>query len=150
MGGACGDWIRANALAPRSGCNSCRDAMKYAQNWVGSLSPSSRNSHVTRRGLFGIHSLSKVVLPNPAGAAIKVSFLSSPWVRRSTNLGRKTRSFRGWGIYSFVLRSSTIGPVLDRNSDLNGSPTKRRAKLRVGKPLERARWYWVITIIIAQ
>ena len=90
--------------------------MKYVQNLTGSLSPSSSESHVTQCGLCGIHSLNQGYFPNPAGAAIKVSFLSSP----SSELNqarRETKFFHGRGMNSFVFRSSTIGtPIVKVNA----------------------------------
>jgi hypothetical protein len=108
IGGAWGDCRREKPPSPNFSRSLCRDLMKYAQNLTGSLSSSSSESQVTQRGLCGIHSLSKVVFPNPAGAAIRVSFLSNPASKRSIKRGRETRFFRGRGMNNFVLRSSNI------------------------------------------
>src|SRR6266536_2492494 len=47
-------------------------------------------------------SLTSVVLPKPAGAAISVSLPLSPALKRSNRRGRATRSARAGGAYSLV------------------------------------------------
>src|SRR5215216_6320257 len=108
IGRLCGDCRRTSAPAPRSGRSCWRDVIKYDQNWIGSLSPSSSENQVTQRGLFGIHSLSNVVLPNPAGAAMRVIFRSRPAFKHSINRGRETIFDRGRGVNNLVLRISTM------------------------------------------
>jgi hypothetical protein len=78
----------------------------------GSLSPPSSDSQATAP--WGepdtcrpwIHSANRVVLPKPAGAEIRVSLRCSPWLRRSTRRGRRTRLRRRGGMWSFVVRSA--------------------------------------------
>src|SRR5512136_2904198 len=73
---------------------------------MGSLSPSSSDSHATGCLQSVIHSLTSVVLPKPAGAEIsvipaarcKLSFIRSINRRRETTLGR------GGGTYSLVAK----------------------------------------------
>ena len=71
--GATGVPISARAFRPISASNICKAAIKYAQKRMGSLSPSSNETQVTQRSLCGIHSLSSVVFPYPAGAEMRVS-----------------------------------------------------------------------------
>ena len=51
------------------------------------------------------HSLSRVVLPKPAGAETRVSLRCSPASSRPIRRGRGTHSDRAGGIYSLVLKS---------------------------------------------
>ena len=51
------------------------------------------------------HSLSRVVLPKPAGAETRVSLRCSPASSRSIRRGRGTHSDRAGGVYSLVLKS---------------------------------------------
>lgn len=137
-GDAWGDRRRARALLPRSTRSPCRDVMKYAQNWVGSLSLSSRDSQVTQRGLTGIYSLSKVVFPKPAGAAIRVSFRPNPEFKRSVRRGRDTSSARWRGMKSFVRRSSVISPSWSGCRFYPYCHTTKVTELIMGKHFDRA------------
>src|SRR5437868_13530408 len=74
---------------------------------MGSFSPSSSDSHAVRalgRSIPSTHSLTSVVLPKPAGAAMRVSLRCRPALSRSSKRGRLTTSGRSGGRYSFVAR----------------------------------------------
>ena len=64
---------------------------------------------VHRQGAAASHSVSSVVLPNPAGADTSVSADSAPRLRRSLSLGRATRARRRLGTWSLV---SSSGPAM--------------------------------------
>src|SRR5262249_39287673 len=78
--------------------------MKYDQKRVGSLSPSSRETHATQRGLCGIQALSSVVLPKPAGAEMSVSRRVTPAFKRSSKRGRGTNCEQAGGRDNLVVR----------------------------------------------
>ena len=72
----CDDCSSEIAVAPTAGATVCNAATTYDQNTVGSLSCSSSDSHAVERrppSESPNHSLSSVVLPNPAGADTSVS-----------------------------------------------------------------------------
>ena len=69
-----------------------------------SLSPSSSDSQAAGRRLLAIHSAASVVLPNPAGAEMRVSLDSCPSFKRSIKRGRSTTRDPGEGTNSFVAR----------------------------------------------
>ena len=64
---------------------------------------------VRRPAAAASHSVSSVVLPNPAGADTSVSADSAPRLRRSLSLGRATRPRRRLGTWSLV---SSSGPAM--------------------------------------
>src|SRR3990172_9512081 len=82
---------------------------------AGSLSASSSDNQATELphtcsggqclGL-AIHSLSRVVLPKPAGAEMRVNLRPKerPSFNRSIRRGRRTIFGRGGGIYNFVAK----------------------------------------------
>ncbi len=59
--------------------------------------------HTTGVPFCAIQALSRVVLPNPAGAEMTVSLRSNPWSRRASSAGRWTISRAGRGMNSLVL-----------------------------------------------
>ena len=86
--------------------------MKYVRKRTGSLSPSSRESQVTGTAPRLAHSLTRVVLPNPAGAETSVKLPLIPPASRSSRRGRGTRSGRGGGRYSLVVRREVLTVVI--------------------------------------
>lgn len=82
----------------------CKALMRYVRKRRGSPSPSSSDSHATGRPHPAPHSLIKVVLPKPAGEAMRVSLQCSPSFSRAIKRGRWTACGRGGGTYSLVRR----------------------------------------------
>src|SRR5918999_3635080 len=78
---------------------------------MGSLSPSSSDTQPPRRppALRSFdHSLSRVVLPNPAGAEMRVSFRPDSCSSFSVNRGRETSFGRATGGRSLVDTSESM------------------------------------------
>lgn len=97
--------------------------MTYAQNVAGSLSVASSDSQPGDWGPSGlaVHSARRLVLPDPAGAEIKVSLA---WVARcslSTSRGRVTGPARSRGTCSFVPSSGLTGRVDRPVSGISGA-----------------------------
>src|SRR5579863_1050503 len=111
--GAC---RRASASSPTPGAAVRSAAITYVQKDAGSLSPRSSDNHAASRSPAGVagpaasHSLSSVVLPNPAGAETRTSLDAAPRSSRSLSRGRGTRPRRDPGTYNFVL-SRAAGPA---------------------------------------
>src|SRR5512139_3245032 len=80
--------------------------MKYVRKRLRSLSPPSSDNHATGLPQLAIHSLTRVVLPKPAGAEMSVSLPSSPSFIRSIRRGRGTRFLRTGGVNNFVDNNS--------------------------------------------
>ena len=87
MGGGCGARSETRRPAPKSEMIVCKAAMKYARKRAGLPSTSSSESQATR--ILGwhcskpaTHALASVVLPEPAGAEMRVSLRAKPWFWR--------------------------------------------------------------------
>jgi hypothetical protein len=108
-----GDDSRPSASAPASGATVRKAATRYGQNTAGSLSRSSRVSHaagVPDSVVATSHCVSRVVLPNPAGAETSVNAESNPRLRCSVSRGRATvMPGRRRGIWNLL---SSSGPVM--------------------------------------
>ncbi len=100
-----GDSNRAFEVIVMSGRMDSIPASKYRKNLSWSLSPFSREIHTAswfRLHVFALHCDSKVVLPYPAGAVTRVSFLCRPSSSCSIRRERATRSRPDCGINSLV------------------------------------------------
>ncbi len=80
--------------------------MMYDRNRERSLSPSSRDIHTLGHSLARTHSLTKVVLPNPAGAEMRLKGRQASARNRSVKRERGIRSGRVLGICSFVFNNA--------------------------------------------
>src|SRR5437868_15476215 len=94
----------------------CNAAARYVRKSVGSFSPASSDSQATCRSHPATHALTSVVLPKPAGAAMRVSLRCRPSFSRAIRRGRRTTFGRGGGIYSFVAK---MGVDIDQSELLN-------------------------------
>src|SRR5256714_2954781 len=79
-------------------------ATRYVRKSAGSFSPLSSDSQATCRSQPATHALTSVVLPKPAGAAMRVNLRCRPSFSRSSRRGRLTTFGRSRGRYSFVAR----------------------------------------------
>src|SRR5918999_2861021 len=96
---------------------------------MGSLSPSSSDTQPPRRppALRSFdHSLSRVVLPNPAGAEMRVSFRPDSCSSFSVNRGRETSFGRATGGRSLVDTSESMvsGTWLTSGAYYNSYPDR--------------------------
>ena len=98
VGCAQADSSTAAAPAPISAETVRRQAMRPERNPAGSLSPSSSDNHAVGRPQEAAHSIARTVLPEPAGAEMRVSARSSPLFRTCTRRGRRTSVGRGVGM----------------------------------------------------
>jgi hypothetical protein len=76
--------------------------IKYVRNLAGLLSFSSRETQAIFLSNWCTQLARSVDFPKPAGAEMRVSFLSCPVFNFSNNRGRGIRSCRGMGINNFV------------------------------------------------
>lgn len=104
VGGGWGARSSPNTPLPIFGSIVCNAATTYARKRVGSLSPSSSDSQATGRSETAAHSLTSVVFPKPAGAAMRVSSRRVPSFNRSIRWGRRIVFGRSGGTYSLVDR----------------------------------------------
>ena len=77
---------------------------QYARKRPGSPSPSSNDSQAMGRSDATAHSLTRVVLPKPAGAETRVSLRGKLEFRRSVRRRRWTSRGRGGGMKTLVVR----------------------------------------------
>src|SRR5258707_5497811 len=96
----------------------CSAATTYVQNRTGSLSAGSRETQAKRRGSWSraIHSASRVVFPDPAGAPSSVSLRSCPADSASTRPVRLISLCRGAGTCSLVARRAPGTGLLARSA----------------------------------
>src|SRR5215217_3887174 len=110
-GGNSGKRSEARTPSPIPSPRADRSALtRYAKKRAGSLSASSKESQATdlpSSERSSNHSLSKVVLPNPAGAETRVSLRPSLRTRASRKRGRGTSSGRVLGTRTFVVTSAS-------------------------------------------
>src|SRR5512139_2026457 len=101
----------------RSGATGRRAALTYARKRLGSLSASSNDSHATGARETRAQALTRVVLPEPAGADTRISGQTSP---SSIRVSRRTRDTSSWcevGIDSLVIKRGLN--IIDSRRDLS-------------------------------
>src|SRR5215471_11691241 len=121
-GGGWGDSSSATAVSPKPGAYPPprrRAAISATQKRVGLVSSSSSESQATCAGCRFAQAASSVVLPQPAGAASKVSGVKSAPSSATSKRSRSTSACGRRGGAS-LLESSNGCPAADRIADADG------------------------------
>src|SRR6266516_6571686 len=102
IGGDDAAYISARVVSPTPGCSVLSALMIYVQKRMGSLSPSSSETQALRLA-SACQALSRVVLPHPAGATMRVRAPFMAAFSRCVSRGRVTIFRRACGTESFVV-----------------------------------------------
>src|SRR5512142_2087255 len=100
IGGDDEPYISARGVSPTPGCSVFSAARTYVQKRMGSLSPASSETQARGQALnlaSARQAQSKVVLPHPAGATMRASWLFIEAYNRSDSPGRVTTFMRRGG-----------------------------------------------------
>src|SRR2546426_12178970 len=117
------EYNRVRGISPTPGCSVLRAAMTYVQKRMGALSPSSSETQARGQapGLASAcQALSKVVLPQPAGATMRVSVPLSAVVIRCVSRGRITIFRRAGGTEIFVVSRWRAGKLAEESGAAAG------------------------------
>ncbi len=131
------NWSAANSLSPIPVLINCRAVTRYERNRAGLLSPSSSDNHPTGLPQSAIHSLTRVVLPKPAGAGMRVNFrlAASPSFNRAIRPGRGRQLLSNWrnvefgeeqGIRQTEIKYTTLG--------IGGGKNERGKRMELRNP----------------
>src|SRR6266571_6877292 len=106
IGGDDEAYISARGVSPTPECSVLSALMTYVQKRIGALSPSSSETQArgqAPRLASACQALSKVVLPQPAGATMRVSVPLNAVFIRCVSRGRVTIFRRAGGTEIFVV-----------------------------------------------
>src|SRR5438876_2465017 len=121
IGGDDEAYISARGVSPTPGCSVLSAARTYVQKRMGSLSPVSSETQARDQSLRltpACHALSRVVLPHPAGATMRVSGLFIAAFNRSVSRVRVTTFRRRGGTEIFVVSRWRDGRLMAERGEV--------------------------------